>query len=122
MPYIVTSTKPEMADTLVPGQPWPRSVSRRAVATLDEARYAAAEAGRQAVDRQWVEGEHLRATLAAMELPEHGGTIGPLPGGTVIEVEQVTVFELWESAGRPCGAPPMDDSEIIDAFNAAQEV
>jgi hypothetical protein len=35
----------------------------------------------------------------ALDLPEHGGTVGPLPDGTVIEVEQVLLNAdgEWES-------------------------
>lgn len=52
-------------------------VSRRTVATLDEARAVAKKLSNADAQRQWE------------ALEESGGMIGPLPDGTVIEVERV---------------------------------
>lgn len=51
---------------------------------------------------------------AAEALPEPGGMIGPLPDGTVIEVERVSwlYFPQWHETG-------MRRPEILAAFNAS---
>ncbi len=96
--------------------------ARRAVATLDEARERVAI---QASDRDGWNREGL-------ELPAIGGTVGPLPDGTVIEVEQVDWIDFErlarEAAGTTGDLPPIETfdndryrAEIIDAYNAAQE-
>jgi hypothetical protein len=64
-------------------------------------------------------------------LPESGGTVGPLPNGTVIEVEQVGWSELARLAGRTRYTVPPDEpvpdglgrrgwQVILDAYNARQ--
>lgn len=90
-----------------------RMKSRRAVATLDEA-------------RQWTHDEcALRcaddSAADALTIPESGGTIGPLPDGTVIEVapHNIVWFEA-ELEARGIRTAGMSDAEVIDAYNAAQ--
>jgi hypothetical protein len=128
MPYIVTTKRTvptdlgrdEVADAGV--------LSRRAVATLEEARALAyAKALR-------------RGSLAQMSddprmFSEQGGTVGPLPDGTVIEVEQTTWVRLVmyirrdaSPTGGRDGLRPVEASqgdaeaqrEILDAYNARQ--
>lgn len=77
--------------------------TRRAVATLDEA-----------LDRSLV----AREKWATLE--SDGGTIGPLPDGTVIEVERVR----WSDINPDMDADPQgpEDAEIeLAAYNAAQD-
>lgn len=95
MPYVITThCLPSAAPT----------TTRRAVATLEEAFNAAPEPVRNAF---WA------ARLALMALPESGGTVGPLPDGTVIEVERVWWPDLADAAGM---IGP--HQSIIDAYNA----
>jgi hypothetical protein len=103
-PYIVTTKRRGyMGLGLVRS---PRVVSRRAVATLEEAQDLVREAG---------------ATVAAAVITESGGTI-TLPDGTVIEVEQTTVEaianEVVPAAGHFWTAA--DVPKILDAYNARQ--
>jgi hypothetical protein len=94
-PYIVTAA-PEGVGF---GSP---TIPRRAVATLEEAF-----------------GVDLR------HLPVEGGTIGPLPGGTVIKVEPTMYGALrgWLTAhGVEFVSEPGDDgASVLAAYNAAQE-
>lgn len=102
MPYIITTTTPDPGNArdygkvgdATPGAPtlmgavrgcWPPKISRQAAATLEEARKAAAKAlPRNATNIAW---EHARLSVeAGGVIGESGGTIGPLPDGTVIEV------------------------------------
>jgi hypothetical protein len=85
IPYIVTTKRPQR-----PGGPAHITtaaqmtyISRRAVPTPDKV---------------W---DHLprEARKHLIGLPESGGTVGPLPDGTVIEVEQVDLRELRKRAG-----------------------
>lgn len=120
-PYIVT-TKERIGgtDLVIPGE---RTVSRRAVATLDEARELAATAAGNAgnwsntLDAALCRG----AAKQARALSESGGPVGPLPDGTTIEVELIGWPEL-ERCGRytaPTGPypGPRDDDAIIAAYN-----
>lgn len=117
--YIVTVKRKASPDPVVPLQ----LVSRRAVATLDEARKAAyravADSNAHALD--------ATAAHAAHNLPESGGTIA-LPDGRVIEVEPTTWLMLARAAGviyaahpdRQENPPAHVQAEIIAAYNAAQ--
>lgn len=73
--YIITTTLPD------PDGRFNADVYHRAVATLDEARRwvtrGVSESGRMAGSPDYA---------AAANLPESGGTIGPLPDGAIIEV------------------------------------
>ena len=116
MPYVITTItrRPLHPDDTAPTDA--ESVSRRAVATLEEAR------------------DVWDAALTALgdstgnydstpeDMPEPGGTVGPLPDGTVIEVEPVDWMRIAHDAGRmvPVGANPRAEREAIDAYNAGQ--
>jgi hypothetical protein len=112
MPYVITT-----------GASWGKNLgardkyavtSRRAVATLADARAAANDA----IYRGEGESDHAHHWqpfyVDADALPEHGGRVGPLPDGTVIEVEPLDwrALRKWEHL-------PVADA--IDAYNAAQE-
>lgn len=83
MPYIVT-TYP----VIEPGIADEDAMTRRAVDTLDEARQAAQDA----VDNAGpIKSRHSWESFCgyiAHTMGEDGGTIGPLPDGTVITVER----------------------------------
>jgi hypothetical protein len=103
------------------------SVSRVAVATLDEAREVVAElAGIKAT------GFH-RGTVAKV-ISEQGGTVGPLPDGTTIEVTfsrwidlidpndpARTMRAMWAEGELHLHKQSGAKEQILDAFNA-QEV
>lgn len=118
MPYIITTRR--SAARLQPGQ---STCDLRAVATLDEARsYCRSELRRS-------ERGHLsigRLGLSVAQLPESGGSIGPLPDGTKIDVEATGYATLARAAGF-AGLGQHEDAdvrptaaEILDAYNAAQ--
>lgn len=99
-------------------------VERRAVVTLEEAR---TEVTRLAL----VDGEalladnygDLRAQFSGVR--ERGGKVGPLPNGTVIEVEPVGWGVIRDGAEltAPSGLRPNDPdlgAQLIAAFNAKQ--
>ncbi len=91
-------------------------LSRRAVATLEEARSGArrivGEHTNHYVDAQG----QMIAAAQALGLPESGGIIGPLPDGTVIEVRHVDWPYLRAKAGRlPVSTHSKED--VIEAFN-----
>jgi hypothetical protein len=118
-PYIVTTKRRGyMGLGLVRS---PRVVSRRAVATLEEARdFIYSLCAETDVDDERIADDIDR-------LPESGGTVGPLPDGTVIEVEQVTWHELTHrttNVGRywlPADHGHTDaQAAILDAYNARQ--
>jgi hypothetical protein len=125
-PYIVTTKRRLAGRVNVPtadAGPQPfggeryRVLSRRAVATLDEARM-----------HTW-RTVSLQAAYAVSALPESGGTVGPLPDGTVIEVEATTWQALAEYGGllsdggliyaAERGSPDAQQ-RILDAYNARQ--
>jgi hypothetical protein len=109
MPYII-ETKTPARDRIL-GKQW-HHVDYTAVATLDEARsHAGALCDHWNADYQPFERE-------ARRLPESGGTIGPLPDGTVIEVRQVSRNELSAEGGYPTPYFKSTDA-LIAAFNAA---
>lgn len=143
MPYIITTKKPApgadpqgdslaarsarqgMAQAGESYHPEPR-VSRLAVATLDEARRAAHQ---EVVTRAHQLDDSKSAAdgsmpRQAMQLPESGGTVGPLLDGTVIEVEAKTAYEMWVLADRPDSARGehymASAAESVAAYNAAQ--
>jgi hypothetical protein len=115
VPFVITTTRPtlrhaEPGTVGVPNQYYPTVLSRRAVATLEEARVAAAKLLRE-------RSEEGKAQGVEMWLPKSGGTIGPLPDGTVIEVERVKIAALAAMVPRL-----LEDGEnVIAAYNAAQE-
>jgi hypothetical protein len=100
MPYIITTL-----NTTIHGEPMEDQAvadvdgaTRTAVATLDEARIEAriVVATERAIDGA---SEQIisRAMQTADTLPESGGTIGPLPDGTVIEVREMTYEDIDRS-------------------------
>jgi hypothetical protein len=104
MPYIITTAnlgtgaEPDALGLL----DWAGAIilSQRAVATLDKARaWAHWSVAKTFPHHVQVPREVVRGMDAAERLPENGGTIGPLPDGTVIEVEQVLLNAdgEWES-------------------------
>jgi hypothetical protein len=117
-PYIVTTKRRGyMGLGLVRS---PRVVSRRAVATLEEARdFIYSLCAETDVDDERIADDIDR-------LPESGGTVGPLPDGTVIEVEQTTAdrllddLEKWGVGWRE----EWNDADLCaawsDAYNARQ--
>jgi hypothetical protein len=121
MPFIVTTKRPCNCD----GDPHIGSISRRAVATLEEARESlTAEVLAAYGDRRDVEFRNCNADARC--LPGSGGTTGPLPNGTVIEVEALSPLMLSARAGIS-GAEAMaclradNWQPIIDAFNAREQ-
>lgn len=102
MAYTITTWHNEDAAPM-PVIPRPKD-TRRAVATVDEAQ------------------EYVDQIDYRYEVPESGGTIGPLPDGTVIEVEAVKWDALAGETGTPLTAMDGGGTErIIDAYNEAQE-
>ena len=70
------------------------------------------------------DGDYDRVSDQLQTLPESGGTIGPLPDGTVIEVKQwrEEVACAWAHFYGPDGVSRWSDlDEVIAAYNAAQE-
>lgn len=138
MPYVITASRPISDEDHKPcegtGQlteVWPQAdgsgdigdrchcvtdelVSRRAVATLDEAMTAACDViGME----PWNVKQLAPFENQVWDLPESGGTVGPLPDGTVIEVEAVT----WSVLAYAAGITSSAGHRIIAAYNAAQE-
>lgn len=114
MPYIVTTMPAGSAAH-------PERMARRAVATLEEARERAEDTVFDHLGPERMPDDRpVEFATYARNLPEEGGTIGPLPDGTVIEVERVR----WETF--PEYAKPGDATEAqrqnrgLEAFNAAQ--
>lgn len=96
MPYIITTTDPQHVCLSMPERCGVEPiVTRRAVATLDEARDWGADIVQDRANNfsesAQVQSDYgyLAAVNAALDIDESGGTIGPLPDGTVIEVQQV---------------------------------
>jgi hypothetical protein len=120
MPYIITTKQVDGAayDTVV-------AVSRRAVATLDEARtWVHRESVPDGLPREMEQEcwSYLDSNIA--RIGDQGGTVGPLPDGTVIEVERVSGYALAQRVA-PLGLNPRDSDaaklvQILDVYNAAQ--
>jgi hypothetical protein len=121
MPYIVTTKRPEDGEFLNPvnGQSKlygpTESTSCQAVVTLEE---AMRECWRQAPD-------YVPATMHRQFncLPESGGTVGPLPDGTRIEVEQRKRSALYRELPTIVQArfgswANMTDEQVCSAWNA----
>jgi hypothetical protein len=117
MPYIITTKRPNECPSRVGFADDMRVTGRRAVATLEEARDGSIDIVRHAGPPV---GEYFEAEKIANRLPESGGTVGPLPDGTLIEVERKTwkslAEQVWEH-GRD-HYWPSEEAEIIDAYNA----
>ena len=148
MPYVITTVERESCPDCN-GDPWSRSiatgehgcescsnhgthlvpVSRRAVATLDEARIAVSTwiTDRWSSNPAFAHGDgelyqpKTRPMVAQADtLPESGGTVGPLPDGTVIEVKRVGWRFIEDSIGYHLGHPDGPVAALA-AYNAAQE-
>jgi len=105
MPYIITT---ERTDVAAHGGTFQNVLSRIAVATLDEARRITA--------REYREHVHRFMGFDTRWITESGGTVGPLPDGTVIEVRRVN----WIDLGVPLGSAmyPVSEADALAAFNA----
>lgn len=119
MPYVITtlwSNSPAEAG---------HDVTRHAVATLEEARELTAgivhgfeiALGRTLGD----------AYATALTRSEQGGTVGPLPDGTLIEVERTTYVYLadeggwvWPADDTDYSSPARHADAVLAAFNAKQ--
>lgn len=114
MPYVISTRGPAVEDTPING--WP--TTRRAVGTLDEAQ----DTVREAVDRTAPRngGEDWTISVAQFAaIDKSGGTVGPLPDGTVIVVREMTYEDIY--AVDPAVAEVPDAQAHVDAFNAAQQ-
>lgn len=90
MPYIITTTDTRLYadDPTAEFEPGAKPVQTRiAVATLEEARNLCLDL----TVRSWV------SSVPIENITEAGGTVGPLPDGTIIEVRQVTTAELEDA-------------------------
>lgn len=116
MPYIITIKAIASPDPIV----HPQVVSRRAVVTIEQARHDAELAMVHAKGDGPM--PHRTLILAARTLPEVGGTIGPLPDGTMIEILQISYGSLASACALNAKALDSvgDQSQIITAFNEAQ--
>lgn len=131
MPYVITRSLQQAASRMPDATQAGKVVSRHAVATLAEARdYALTivlRAERDHDDGRWA-GKYSELDEAARTLSESGGTVGPLPDGTVLEVKPTL---SW--GGRPIGTAQwlreergwtlprgVDDDGAMAAYNAAQ--
>jgi len=122
MPYIITTINPQgAAEQDSDGRSYyvPTS-TRTAVATLDEARMVGVKALPAAMTIGGA-GPNIAATKALYALPQAGGTIGPLPDGTVIEVEPVDYQTLTDALrGDYMTNASQSDADVVAAFNAQQ--
>lgn len=112
MPYTITTHRPGKHER--PIEDGDR-YSRRAVATLEDAR----EHLRCELPGayEWItDGDYADMMADIVALPESGGTVGPLPDGTVIEVAQVS----WLALGAGLKVENPTDQKILDAYNAAK--
>jgi hypothetical protein len=108
-PYIVTTKRPPKPPSRT-SHTVHGAHSRRAVATLEEARQAVLLSIHD--HAVWSEWEEYVNTLSA-------GTIGPFPDGTIVQVERVDWPDL---AVQSASANPTnhEKSRLIDAFNARE--
>jgi hypothetical protein len=100
MPYVITTKR--QCEPAAGTDDWPMllPVSRQTVGTLREAQKASYRIYRDAAyrakartdDPRWIKAFEAWATAESAPFwpPESGGTVGPLPDGTVIEVTRAT--------------------------------
>lgn len=107
MPYIITSyDSSRVVYNGETGISEYEAEGRRAVATLDEANEAL-----YAIVKE-------RYASCRVGVPEAGGSIGPLPDGTVIAVKATTTTEIEISLGcTDAQMGQMSDAEAVKAFN-----
>lgn len=129
MPYIIETSRPDDSPRATTehhheagepctacGEAWP-IVSRRAVATLEEARrYINAPLSSFDVSDPAVEA----LAEQALTMGEDGGTVA-LPDGTTYRVTKIPLPVLRDAARDKRGNRLDNKVEIIDAYNAAQE-
>jgi len=128
MPYIITThqsglTAEEVAREVAhnPTGHGFRGYSRTAVATLDEALSDVST-----IVCNLMAGENFGQYQDQFRaIGDSGGSVGPLPDGTVIEVQRATWERLTHDAGLPIWHLPIqplpaERHRIIRAFNAAQ--
>lgn len=122
MPYIIETHLP--SDLILPAS-HPR-ITRRAVATLLEARERILCEDHFGPDPDtWAEHDANCARVdecmeAVEDLPESGGTIGPLPDGTTIRVKRVSANDLDSIALELDLSKWATADEWCDAYNSAQ--
>jgi hypothetical protein len=123
-PYIVTKLVP-----LSPPEAG-HDVSRRAVATLEEARSLAAVKVGELDDSEQTNAvcDWPMAYRAAREMPASGARLSNFPDGTVIEVEKTTYVHLacdsdwkWPENDTDYSSPARHSTEVLAAYNAKQE-
>jgi hypothetical protein len=125
MPFIVTTKRPTIAAKHF-GADEMRAVSRRAVATLVGAQAACEEIVMDTVNVARDGKGNLFPALSysphvfdAQEMTGLGGSVGPLPDGTVIEVEPIGPIALFHAAGLTRGQRPhLSVAGVIAAYNA----
>jgi hypothetical protein len=117
VPFIVTTKRPCPSCVHGPaggGEHRPESVSRRAVATLEEVQVLVSDAIYDAGQKT------TRDALPAFEIQESGGTVGPITDGTLIAVEPLGRIEREQVAIRLGLSSRATDDEWCAAYNAAQ--
>jgi hypothetical protein len=123
VPYVITTHPGQSSDYETRGEHIAAvGLSRVAVATLEEAR----EMVFRVIDEQ-ERIDDLLSTYADAIFLADGGTVGPLPDGTIIEVERVGWIDFEMMARRGDTAlPPIevfdrDDyrADLLAAFNAS---
>jgi hypothetical protein len=108
MPYIITT---RYSDCDFPQSCGECDISSHAVATADDARRAIVAAGESA--GAWIGGDALHGPVDRRE-----GTIGPLPDGTVIQVQRVDWFTLKCRSDVPVSLNGVSHDTILAAYNA----
>lgn len=127
MPYLVTTTTPEPAIPAPHGEQddGGPDVTRRATATLDDAKQEANRALHGTYDLL-ADVDYARLGFAIDNLTEAGGTV-TLPDGTTITVARVTEQDLVNALPASersriwsLGCIAVSSADLIDAYNAAQ--
>jgi hypothetical protein len=118
MPYIITTKTPQSRASYEPVR---FDIDHAAVATLNKARAVASATIRSLAGNGLTFNEAETAALASLDrIGESGGTVGPLPDGTVIVVRRTDRRELADSLGLTDREQSwMTDATLIAAFNAA---
>ncbi len=113
-PYIITTKTPTRVTSPTYGWVDDERVSRLAVATLDVCHEHLIQV---VTDADLPSESYWAARNDIDNLSESGGTVGPLPDGTTIEVEAMTWERLAELAGLGRGNWSNSHEEILAAFN-----
>lgn len=112
MPFTVTTKRPTRVDADDLASAYEdRVVSRRAVATLEDARRHVSYASCLPSGRHTTNGH---------EITESGGSVGPLPDGTSIEVKPITWAEIRSALGHSPKAheprTPLYAAALLNAY------